>query len=193
MISKLIEFCARNRLLVLILTGFVVGTLVRSVLQPGTPVGPFEFDVPGVAEADFRGRLTEAVVRMADSMRAPDDVYHLLYRLPWDTEPVLLPVGPQLQELGERFSLLQSRGGMAGRTAVWLTLGREHALAEIVDPVGYDPEAAGEPEGLLTHPALRWSMATEWVRIGPSLLVRLMIVVPAHHARRVTEILDDVA
>jgi hypothetical protein len=152
-----------------------------------------EFDVPGVAEADFRGRLTEAVVRMADSMRAPDDVYHLVYRLPWDTEPVLLPVGPQLQELGERFSLLQSRGGMAGRTAVWLTLGREHALAEIVDPVGYDPEAAGEPEGLLTHPALRWSMATEWVRIGPSLLVRLMIVVPAHHARRVTEILDDVA
>jgi hypothetical protein len=151
-----------------------------------------DFDVPGVAESDFRRRLTETVVRVAERLRAPDDVYHLVYRPPWDAEPVLLPLGPQLQELGERFSLVQSQGAMAGRTAVWLTLGREQALSEIVDPVAYDPEAAGEPEGLLTHPALRWSMATEWSRIGPSLLLRVLIVVPAHHARRVTELLDAV-
>jgi hypothetical protein len=149
-----------------------------------------EFDVPGVAEADFRRRLTETMVRVAECLRAPDDVYHLVYRLSRDTEPVLLPVGPQLQELGERFSLVQSQGAMAGRTAVWLTLGPEDALAEVVDPVGYDPEAGGEPEGLLTHPESRWSMATEWVRMGPSWVFRMVFVVPTRHARHITELIN---
>jgi hypothetical protein len=151
-----------------------------------------EFDVPGIVEGDFRRRLTEAVVQVAEGMRTRDDVYHLVYRLPWDAEPVLFPIGPKLQELGERFSLMQSQGAMAGRTVVWLTMGREHALAEIVDPIAYDPEATGEPGNLLSHPALRWSMATEWARVGPSLLVRVIIVVPDHHARRVASLLDTV-
>lgn len=150
----------------------------------------FSFDVPLAAEPGFRSRLTDTVVRVAERLRAPDDVYHLVYRLPWDEEPVTIPVGPMLQELGERFDLVQSQGAMAGRTAVWLTLGRERALAEVVDPVAYNPEADGEPDGLLLHPELRWSMATEWARVGPSLIFRLILVIPTHRADHVQAVLE---
>jgi hypothetical protein len=150
------------------------------------------FDVPRPAEAGFHRRLTDTVVRVAEALRSPDDVYHLVYRLPWEEEPVVLPVGPQLQELGERFSLVQSQGAMEGRTAVWLTLGRDRALAEVVDPVTYDPEAEGEPEGLQSLPGLRWSMATEWARVGPSLIFRLILIVPADQAPQVKTLLNSV-
>jgi hypothetical protein len=148
-----------------------------------------DFDVPQPAEPEFRRRLTDSVVRVAEALRAPDDVYHLVYRLPWDEELVAMPVGPKLQELGERFALVQSQAAMAGRTAVWLTLGRDRALSEVVDPVAYDPEAVGEPDGLLTQPELRWSMATEWVRTVPSLIFRMILVVPAHRGDRVQTVL----
>jgi hypothetical protein len=147
-------------------------------------------DVPQPAEPEFRHGLTDSVVRVAEALRAPDDVYHLIYRLPWDEEPVALPVGPKLQKLGERFALVQSQGAMAGRTAVWLTLARDRALAELVDPVAYDPEEIGEPDALLTQPDLRWSMATEWARFGPSLAFRMILVVPAHYGDRVQTILE---
>jgi hypothetical protein len=148
-------------------------------------------DVPHRAEPGFRRRLVDAVVRVAEALRLSDDVYHLAYRLPWDDEPVVMPVGPQLQELGERFSLVQSQGAMAGRTAVWLTLGRDEALSGVVDPDTYDPEADGEPEGLLTHPDVRWSMATEWARVGPSLIFRLIFVIPSEAEPRVRSLLGS--
>jgi len=151
-----------------------------------------EFDVPQPAEPGFRRRLTDTVVRLAEALRASDDVYHLVYRLPWDEEPVAMPVGPKVQELGERFALAQSQGAMAGRTAVWLTLGRDRALAEVVDPAAYNPEAAGEPEGLLMDPALRWSIATEWARVGPSLIFRLILVAPGNEADRVKTLLASI-
>jgi len=149
------------------------------------------FDVPQPAEPGFRQRLTDSVVRVAEALRLSDDVYHLVYRLPWDEEPVAIPVGPKLQELGERFELVQSQGVMAGRTAVWLTLGRDRSLSEVVDPVAYNPEGDGEPESLLTHPDLRWSMATEWARVGPSLIFRLVLVVPATAENRVKALLGS--
>jgi len=142
-------------------------------------------DVPAPAEPGFRRRLTEAIVRVAEELRRPDDVYHLVYRRPGDAEPVLLPVGPQLQELGERFSLVLAQGSLAGRTVVWLTLGRGRALAEVVNPASCDPEGEGEPEALLATAEARWSMAGEWARIGPSLVVRLILVVPADAEERV--------
>jgi hypothetical protein len=151
------------------------------------------FDVPQAAEAGFHRRLTEAVIRVAEVLRKADDVYHLVYRLPWDEEPVVMPVGPQLQELGERFSLVQTQVAMVGRTAVWLTLGRDRALSEVVDPLSYDPEADGEPDNLLMHPDPRWSMATEWARIGPSLIFRLILVVPADAEDRVMTLLGSLA
>ena len=124
-----------------------------------------DFDVPQPAEPEFRHRLADSVMRVAEALRTPDDVYHLVYRMPWYEEPVAMPVGPQLQELGERFALVQSQGAMAGRTAVWLTLGRDRALAEVVDPAAYDPETDGEPEGLLAHPDLRCTAGSGTLRV----------------------------
>lgn len=146
-------------------------------------------DVPRNAEPGFRRRLTDAVVRVAEVLRSPDDVYHLVYRLPSDEEPVVLPVGPQLQELGDRFLLVSSQNALSGHTAVWLALPRGRALSEILDPLTYDPEAQGEPEGLLEHAGAQWSMASEWAQIGPSLVVRLVVIVPAARADRVTDLL----
>jgi hypothetical protein len=179
------------------------GTEVRSTLDVTSvtpPVGPerrrfdLSVDVPSAAEPGFRRRLTVTVIRVAELLRRADDVYHLVYRLPWDEESTAIPVGPRLQELGERFSLVQSQGAMIGRTAVWLTLGRDRALAEVVDPGAYDPEIDSEPDGLLVHPDVHWSMATAWARAGPSLAVRVILVVPEGSASRVAtlvELLDE--
>ena len=136
-------------------------------------------DVPLGVEVGVRRKLTDAVIRIAEDLRRLDDVYNLVYRMPSDEEAVTLPVGPQLQELGERFFLVLNQGPLAERTVVWLTLGRGTALAGIVDPVSYDPEAEGQPDGLLGTAEARWSMASEWARVGPSLIVRLILVVPA--------------
>jgi hypothetical protein len=149
-------------------------------------------DVPAAVEPGFRRRLTDAVVRVAEALRRPDDVYNIIYRHPADPEPVVLAVGPQLQELGERFLLVLSQGALSGRTVVWLTLGRDHALSEVLDPVACDPEAEGEPEALLASPAARWSMATEWARVGPSLVIRLILVVPTDAENRVKALLEDI-
>ena len=178
------------------------GPKIRSTLEIGPVDGPgvgfrsridLTLDVPPPAEPGFTRRLTDTVVRVAESLRGTDDVYHLIYRLPWDDEPVALPVGPLLQELGERFSLVQSQGVLDGRTAVWLALARDRALAEIIDPTAYDPEAPGEPDALLTDRRVRWSMASEWARVGPSLVVRLVVIVPTEAASRVSDLFDTLA
>ena len=150
-------------------------------------------DVPAPAEPGFRRRLTDTIVRIAETLRRPDDVYNVVYRHPTDPEPVVLPVGPLLQELGERFSLVLSQGALSGRTVVWLTLARDHALSEVLDPSASDPEAEGEPEALLATADARWSMATEWARIGPSLVIRLILVVPADAESRVKTLLGSLA
>jgi len=136
-------------------------------------------DVPAAAETVFRRRVTDTVVRIAEALRRSDDVYNMVYRMPADEEALALPVGPLLQELGERFFLALNQGSLEGRTVVWLTLGRGTALAQVVDPATCDPEADGEPEGLLGTPEARWTMASEWARVGPSLVIRLVLVVPA--------------
>ena len=136
-------------------------------------------DVPLTRERGFRRQTTDAVVRVGEDLRRPDDVYTMIYRLPSDEEAVTLPVGPQLQALGERFFLALNQGPVAGRTVVWLTLGRGTALAEVVNPAICDPEGDGEPEGLLGTAVARWAMASEWARVGPSLVIRLILVVPA--------------
>jgi hypothetical protein len=136
-------------------------------------------DVPLTREQGFRRRVTDAVVRVAEDLRRPDDIYTMIYRSPADEEAVALAVGPQIQALGERFSLTLNQGPVEGRTVVWLTLGRGTALAEVVDRFTCDPEGVGEPEGLLSRAEARWAMASEWARVGPSLIIRLVLVVPS--------------
>ena len=157
--------------------------------RPGFSRADATFDVPRVFEPGFRRRLTDAVIRVAEALRRPDDVYNVVFRLPTDTEPVALPVGPQLQELGERFFLVLNQGNLAGRTVVWLTLGREQSLSLVVDTAAYDPETVGEPDGLMGDTSIRWSMASEWAKFGPSLVVRVLLEVPSHKVERVQVLL----
>ena len=149
-------------------------------------------DVPRALQSGFHRDLTDAVVRVAEELRLPDDVYHLVYRLPWEDEPVVMAVGPQIQELGERFSLALSQGALEGRTALWLNLGRGRRLAEVVDPIHYDPEAEGEPEALLASSRPRWAMATSWARSGPSLVLRMILVVPPEANERILALLRSI-
>jgi hypothetical protein len=148
-------------------------------------------DVPGSVASGVRWSCTEAVVRVAEFLRRPDDVYNVIYDRPGDSEPVVLPVGPQLQELGERFFLVLSQSALSARTVVWLTLGRGTPLSDVVDPMTCDPEAVGEPERLLASADARWAMATEWARVGPSLVIRIIVVVPTESADRVKVILES--
>jgi hypothetical protein len=135
-------------------------------------------DVPQPSVDGFRTRLTDALVRVAETQRREDDVYHLIYREAALDEATVLPVGPLLQELGERVHLALGQTTLAGRTAVWLTLGRGERLVDVVDPFGYDPETPGEPEGLLRRSGMRWAMATAFALAGPSTVFRVALFVP---------------
>ena len=149
-------------------------------------------DVPSAAVEAFRRRLTETVVRVAEVLRRPDDVYHLLARDPSAEETDVLPVGPQIQELAERLHLVLGRPPMAGRTAVWMALPRSRRVAEFVDPFDYDPEAAGEPERLLAGSGMRWGMATGFAPSGPSVVFRIVLYVPSESAPAVEAVLEKV-
>ncbi|MCU0233947.1 MAG: hypothetical protein MUE90_07955 [Thermoanaerobaculales bacterium] len=170
------------------------GSGLRLEVASSTPAGggrrrlELGYDVPAAAAPAFRRRLTDAVVRVAELLRRPDDVYHLVHRQAGDEEAVALPLGPRLQALGERLHLLLSRGSTAGRTVLCLVLGRERSLAEIVDPVSCDPEDEAERERLLAA-ADHWALASAWVVAGPSLLVRIVLVVPAADEDGVLEIM----
>ena len=175
------------------------GSEVRSSLEvtsvarsDGSQLQGFDLsvDAPIAAEPELRRRLTDTVIRVAEALRRDDDVYHLVYRLPWDEEATAIPVGPQMHELGERFSLVQSQGALLGRTAVWLTTGRHRALAEVIDPLVYDPESEAEPHTLQRHPDVRWSMATARARNGPSFEYRLIITVPRELATRIAGLVE---
>lgn len=160
---------------------------------PGATRLDLRAEVPSDQELAWRARLTDTVVRLAEALRSPDDVYHLLYRVPGEPEAVLVAIGPQLQELGERFSLALGQLELAGRTAVWLVLPRRCHVATVVDPFTADPEAAGEPDRLLTTPALRWGLATEWQRRDDALHLRLLADVPVDNAATARAVLARLA
>jgi hypothetical protein len=147
-------------------------------------------DVPLSVERGFRDRLTDRVVRVAEALRSPDDAYHVVYRPPGADEALVLPLGPHVQSLGERFRLVLDQDVLAGRTAVWLVLDRGLPLSLIVDPERCDPESPEERERLVETPEARWSMATSWAPVGPSLIVRMILAVPTPAQDRVMRLLE---
>ncbi len=151
-----------------------------------------EADIPVRATGHFPRILTETVVRIAEHLRQRDDTYHHIYRDPAEPEAMLLPVGPLVQALGERLILALSRNELADRTAVWLTLPARPAIAESVDPATYDPDAAGEPEGLVEKTDARWAMATKRDRVGPSTIYRVILWLPEDSASAVESIVAGI-
>ena len=84
------------------------GTELRSTLE----TLPFEttgdeaaqsldltIDAPQSRAHGLQSRVTDAVVRVAESLRDPQDIYHLVYRLPWEHEPVLIPIRKRMGSL----------------------------------------------------------------------------------------------
>ncbi len=130
-------------------------------------------DVPVADEPDLRLRATDSLVRLAEALRRSDDVYHLVVRPPDEEEPRLRPIGPLVQELGEQLALQLGRAAMRGRTLLWLTLDRGRTLVAAVDSGTADPDAPGEPDGLVAAAGPRWAAATAMVRRGPSAVLRI--------------------
>ncbi len=156
----------------------------------GFAVVDLTVDVPVERERAARTALTETVVRLAESLRQVDDVYHQVVRLPWEDEPRLEPVGPQLQLLGERVDLALGHRPFAGRTLVWLTLPRARGLGEAVDPLVTDPEGEGEPARLVRVAGTRWAAAGSFARGGVVTLYRVLLFVPSDSAPRLESLLE---
>lgn len=151
-----------------------------------------EADIPFRSAGDFPRRLTETVIRIAEHLRQIDDHYHHIYRDPAEPDAILLPLGPQLQELGERLILALRQSDLANRTAIWLTLPARPAIAELVDPATFDPDGDNEPDGIVEHTNARWAMATEWARIGPSTIYHVTLWVPEDSASTVETLLTKI-
>jgi hypothetical protein len=154
------------------------------------PCFELRLDAPLEAETEVVRRLTGTLVRLAEGLRRADDVYHQVVRPAGEGETLLRPVGVRVQSLGERFHLGVGRRPLALRTQLWLALPAGVALAEVVDPFRDDPDASGQPEGLLADPRLRWGVASAFAPAGPSVRYRLLIVVPAAADRVVAGLVE---
>jgi hypothetical protein len=137
-----------------------------------------DMDVPVAGQLDARSELVDFVVRLAETLRRGDDTYHLVYREHNQAEALLLPLGPQIQVLGERLALALGRAALERRTVLWIVLAANVPLAEVVDPALYDPDREGEPARLLRDRRIRWAVAMSYAHRGPSTLYRSLLHVP---------------
>jgi hypothetical protein len=163
--------------------------IVRGAAGPMTRL-ELDVDVPHGRERQVGRRLTDTVVRAAEALRRADDAYHLTYRQPQLGETTQLPVGPQVQELGERLALALAQRDLEGRTVLWLTMARRLSPGPLVDPFTYDPEAPGEPEPLVLREGVRWALASARGTAAASTVYRLVFWVPEAAAGKVEEVLD---
>jgi hypothetical protein len=169
------------------------GSALRVEIGRGSdPAIELTADIPSRSGSVFPRRLTHALVRVAETLRAADDTHHLVYRIPGDDEATLVPVGPRLQELGERLRLVLAQAELERRTALWLTLPAHQAIGEVIDPRRDDPEADGEPGDLVARTGARWAAATAWTRSGPSTVYRVLLWVPEASVDAVEGILRSV-
>lgn len=150
-------------------------------------------DSPLSREVETRTALIDALVRLAEEVRRPDDVYHLVFRRPTEPEADLIAVGPQPQELAQRLGIGFSHRSSVGCTQLWLTLPRAVHLAEVVDPFAFDPERPGAPADLILEARPRWAMVTSFGRTGPSVVYRLQLLLPPSSAAVVDSIVARLA
>ncbi len=132
-------------------------------------------DAPLAREVEARTALIDALVRVAEELRRPDDVYHLVFRRPSEPEADLVAIGPQPQELAQRLSIVFSHRASQACTQLWLTLPRGVHLAEVVDPVAFDPEQSVAAADLMLTASPRWAMVSSFARTGPSVVYRVRL------------------
>ena len=61
-------------------------------------------------------------------------------------------------------------------------------LAEVVDPLVFDPERPGESEDLVLQVRPRWAMVSVFARSGPSVVYRLRLHLPPSAADTVDSV-----
>ena len=161
------------------------GAAVRSSVRPGPPARggalarlDWILDVPGREERAARRRVTAALVGLAAALGRPGDVYHLIHRTPWDDEAEFRAVGPLLQALGDRLHGHLGREPLEGRTALWPVLERGIHLALVADAATVDPDAPGEPDGIVGALPCRWAFAVAWRRERASTVFRVAVWAP---------------
>jgi len=161
--------------------------------RPGGGLGRLDWtvDVPLEEERAARRRVTGAIVRIAESIGSPGDIYHVVSRSPVESETDLRAIGPMLQALGDRLHTFLGREVLQGRTSVWPVLPRGVHLAEYVEAVRYDPDAPGEPGGLLAELPCRWAFAVAWRRERASVIYRVALWVPTEVAATVRAVLES--
>ncbi len=170
------------------------GTLarVRWAVEAGEPLAVVDLtvDVPSAMANRARRNLVDAVVRVAEELRRPDDLYNLIWREATGSEAILDAVGPRPQELAQRLDTALSHWGFDRRTQLWVTLPRGVYLGELVDPLVFDPEAEGAAAELFGRSVPRWAMEVSFARGSPSTVYRLRLHVPGEAAGAVEDILS---
>lgn len=140
-------------------------------------------DVPH--SADGSRLITRSVVRIAEDLGAAGEIFHLLHREPGRQETIAVPLGSAVNDLAERLALSCHRSILDGRTLVWPALPRGRYLGECLDPVTYDPEAPGEPEGVLRTAPITWALVLRRRRGVASTVFEMDFIVPEQQAERV--------
>ncbi|NOZ77991.1 MAG: hypothetical protein GXP48_02180 [Acidobacteria bacterium] len=134
-----------------------------------------EIDAPLADEARVRTDLIDTLVRVAETLRRPDDVYNLVVRQRWDGEPRLIAVGPSLQRLAHRLERAFSHRDAERCTHLWLTLPVSRRLGQLVDPEGFDPEAGHALDRLIADTKPRWAAATSFGHTDVGVLYRVIL------------------
>jgi len=146
--------------------------------------------VPSKGERAARRRVATAIVRIAGRVGRSGDIYHLVYRPPGASDAELRAVGPLLQALGDRVHTHLAREALEGRTSLWPALPRGVWLAEHVDAGEADPDAPGEPDGLVGRLPCRWAFAMAWRRERAATVFRVAVWVPTEAFDAVRSCLD---
>ena len=145
-------------------------------------------DIPHTA--DNAQLMTRCLVRLAERLGTDAQAYHLIHREPGCEETIAVPLGLTINDLAERFSLSCRRSILDRKTLLWLAWLRGSHLGEYIDPVTYDPEAAGEPERLLRAAPFAWALALNRRRGSASTVFHLEFIVAREKADAVEAALD---
>ncbi len=135
-------------------------------------------DVPAVLEARTRTDLIDTLIRMAEALRCPDDLYNLVVRLRWDDEPRLAAVGRSLQQLAERLERSLSHRDAERCTHLWLTLPRSRPLGSLTDRLQFDPEKENALGLAVAATDPRWAAASSFGRFPASVVYRVIVTAP---------------
>ncbi len=138
-----------------------------------------DIDVPLDQELVARREIVDCLVRLAESLSAGDEHYHLAFREAGESEPHLIPLGPLIQTFGERLIHTLGRASLERRTCLWLCADRRRAIVDLIDPINFDPESSEADEAVMVDPAVNWLVLTSFARRSVNILQRTVVVLPA--------------